>query len=227
MLGRDRGEAGEVGDRAGHPERPIVAASREAEPRHGCTHETGAFGSERAEAPEQTRAHLGVDAQARPVEPLTLALARDQHAGPNRRRAGPAAAPLELGGLEGRQLHLQVDPVQQGAGEAPEITVALGRRAEASLERWTAAAAGVGGRHEQKACGEVTDAGGPSADELAKRTEYRATYTAKDAPPLLGPPGSSNSRLSRPLHASAANAAAVGVDLVADGKAEAGTAGLE
>src|SRR5947208_8702541 len=37
-------------------------------------------------------------------------------------------------------------------------------------------------------CALVTDAGGPSADELAKRTEYRATYTAKDAPPLLGPP---------------------------------------
>src|SRR5207253_6546368 len=37
-------------------------------------------------------------------------------------------------------------------------------------------------------CSLVTDPGGPSAHELAKRTEYRATYTAKDAPPLLGPP---------------------------------------
>jgi len=37
-------------------------------------------------------------------------------------------------------------------------------------------------------CALVADAGGPSADELAKRAEYRATYTAKDAPPLLGPP---------------------------------------
>jgi len=37
-------------------------------------------------------------------------------------------------------------------------------------------------------CALVTGAGGPSADELAKRGEYRATYTAKDAPPLLGPP---------------------------------------
>jgi phosphohistidine swiveling domain-containing protein len=37
-------------------------------------------------------------------------------------------------------------------------------------------------------CALVTGAGGPSADELAKRAEYRATYTAKDAPPLLGPP---------------------------------------
>jgi len=29
---------------------------------------------------------------------------------------------------------------------------------------------------------------GPSADELANRAQYRATYTAKDAPPFLGPP---------------------------------------
>jgi rifampicin phosphotransferase len=29
---------------------------------------------------------------------------------------------------------------------------------------------------------------GPSADELAKRAQYRATYTAKEAPPFLGPP---------------------------------------
>jgi rifampicin phosphotransferase len=37
-------------------------------------------------------------------------------------------------------------------------------------------------------CALVTGADGPSADELAKRAEYRATYTAKDAPALLGPP---------------------------------------
>ena len=37
-------------------------------------------------------------------------------------------------------------------------------------------------------CALVAGTGGPSADELAKRAAYRATYTAKDAPPLLGPP---------------------------------------
>jgi len=37
-------------------------------------------------------------------------------------------------------------------------------------------------------CALITGAGGPSADELGRRGEYRATYTAKDAPPLLGPP---------------------------------------
>ncbi len=37
-------------------------------------------------------------------------------------------------------------------------------------------------------CGLVSGTGGPSADELGRRAAYRATYTAKDAPPILGPP---------------------------------------
>jgi len=37
-------------------------------------------------------------------------------------------------------------------------------------------------------CALVAGTGGPSADELAGRARYRATYTAKDAPALLGPP---------------------------------------
>jgi phosphohistidine swiveling domain-containing protein len=37
-------------------------------------------------------------------------------------------------------------------------------------------------------CALVAGTGGPSTDDLAKRAEYRATYTAKDAPPVLGPP---------------------------------------
>jgi pyruvate,water dikinase len=37
-------------------------------------------------------------------------------------------------------------------------------------------------------CALVAGTGGPSADELARRAAFRATYTAKDAPPALGPP---------------------------------------
>jgi pyruvate,water dikinase len=40
----------------------------------------------------------------------------------------------------------------------------------------------------EEMCSLVTCNGGPSAEELASRAEYRATYTAKDAPPFLGPP---------------------------------------
>jgi pyruvate,water dikinase len=37
-------------------------------------------------------------------------------------------------------------------------------------------------------CALVAGRDGPSADELASRAQYRATHTAKEAPPLLGPP---------------------------------------
>jgi len=37
-------------------------------------------------------------------------------------------------------------------------------------------------------CTLVAGTGGPSPDELAQRAAYRANYTAKDAPPFLGPP---------------------------------------
>jgi pyruvate,water dikinase len=37
-------------------------------------------------------------------------------------------------------------------------------------------------------CALVAGTGGPTADELAGRAEYRATYTAKDVPPFLGTP---------------------------------------
>jgi phosphohistidine swiveling domain-containing protein len=37
-------------------------------------------------------------------------------------------------------------------------------------------------------CALVSGTGGPSADELAQRAQYRATHSAKDVPPTLGPP---------------------------------------
>jgi pyruvate,water dikinase len=37
-------------------------------------------------------------------------------------------------------------------------------------------------------CALVAGSGGPSAHELEQRAQYRATHTAKDAPPFLGPP---------------------------------------
>ncbi len=37
-------------------------------------------------------------------------------------------------------------------------------------------------------CALVAGTGGPSAEELAKRAEYRTSHSAKEAPPTLGPP---------------------------------------
>ena len=40
----------------------------------------------------------------------------------------------------------------------------------------------------EEMCALVAGTDGPSADELAQRAEFRATYTAKDVPQFLGPP---------------------------------------
>lgn len=40
----------------------------------------------------------------------------------------------------------------------------------------------------EEMCALTAGTGGPSAEELASRAVYRATYTAKDVPPHLGPP---------------------------------------
>jgi phosphohistidine swiveling domain-containing protein len=37
-------------------------------------------------------------------------------------------------------------------------------------------------------CSLISESVGPSADELAARSEYRATHSAKDAPAFMGPP---------------------------------------
>ena len=43
----------------------------------------------------------------------------------------------------------------------------------------------------EEMCSLVLGTGGPSAAELAARAAYRASYTAKDVPPTLGPPAQS------------------------------------
>src|SRR5262249_19697871 len=40
----------------------------------------------------------------------------------------------------------------------------------------------------EEMCALVKGAGGPTAEELAKRAQYRASCSAKDAPQFLGPP---------------------------------------
>jgi pyruvate,water dikinase len=62
-------------------------------------------------------------------------------------------------------------------------------------------------------CALVSGTGGPSADELARRAEYRATCTAKDVPPALGPPAPAPPDLSGLPPAVARLMAATGIAL--------------
>jgi pyruvate,water dikinase len=70
----------------------------------------------------------------------------------------------------------------------------LMRRAALAAGRRVAERGRLAGAHQMldatldEMCALVAGTGGPSADELASRAEYRATYTAKDVPLFLGPP---------------------------------------
>src|SRR5215211_5410284 len=70
----------------------------------------------------------------------------------------------------------------------------LMRRAALAAGRRIASRGGIASPHQlldaslDEMCALVAGTGGPSAHELAGRAEYRAAYTAKDVPALLGPP---------------------------------------
>jgi len=70
----------------------------------------------------------------------------------------------------------------------------LMRRAALAAGRRTADRGRIAEPHQMidasldEMCALVAGTGGPTAEELASRAVYRATYTAKDVPPFLGPP---------------------------------------
>lgn len=70
----------------------------------------------------------------------------------------------------------------------------LMRRAALAAGRRVASRGRIASPHQMldagldEMCALVAGTDGPSADELASRAEYRATYTAKDVPSFLGPP---------------------------------------
>lgn len=72
------------------------------------------------------------------------------------------------------------------SGLMRRAALAAGRRVAASGR--IASAAHLLDASLDEMCALVEGRGGPAADDLAQRAAYRATYTAKDVPPTLGPP---------------------------------------
>src|SRR2546422_4294070 len=93
------------------------------------------------------------------------------------RRAVPGPAALEVSGAERGQLDVEVDPVEKRTRNPAEVTVPLGRRAQAVLERRAAAPAWVGRGDELEPGGEVAhtarpgDRHAPVLEWLAERFE--------------------------------------------------------
>jgi pyruvate,water dikinase len=130
----------------------------------------------------------------------------------------PAAHQAEFDELLGEARHTYRLRDERGvysdiwaSGLMRRATLAAGRRA-ASRGRIGAPQQMIEASVDEM-CALVTGAGGPSADELAKRAEYRAAHTAKEAPALLGPPEPSPPDLAKLPPAAARVMRAIGISL--------------
>jgi hypothetical protein len=85
---------------------------------------------------------------------------------------------VHLTGQERGELDVEIDAVEERAGEAAEVSGALGGRTDTAVEGGAAAAAGVGGGNELKAGREAADAAGAGdrdaavLEGLAQRLEH-------------------------------------------------------
>jgi hypothetical protein len=146
----------EVGDGAGHFEDAIVRARGEALLLHGALQQALGIGAQFAVGANLARGHLrvGVDFFAGLSEALPLALARGHHAVANLRRALGRRSAAQLLVLHGRNFDMNIDAVEQRAGDFGHVALDHGRRthALARLVVEVAAGAGIhgGGQHEAR-----------------------------------------------------------------------------
>lgn len=123
MLGPDAVCAGEIGDRPGDLQDPVIGPGREPQSRdrhleqllpHRRVHQ--------AELPDLARLHprVGVETAAALKSPC-LTVAGFHHAAPDPLRALSALAARQLFVTHCGDLHVQVDPVEQRAGDPGEV----------------------------------------------------------------------------------------------------------
>jgi hypothetical protein len=143
VLDRQRLGAGQIGDRACDLEHPFVSSGRQSKAGHGGCEKALGFGGERAKAPNLARAHRGIDSDRRRTEPLALPLACRAHARANRVRGIAGERHLEVRRCERGELDVQIDAVEERAGEAAEISVPLGGGADTEVEGRAAPPAAV------------------------------------------------------------------------------------
>lgn len=153
VVGEDGGGGVEVGDGAGHFEDAVVGAGAHVEARHGIAQYGEAFGVEGAMGAEHARGHLCVAIHARLRGKATgLTLAGGDHPGPYgcARFAGRCRGNLVE--TDGEYLHLQVDAVEQRAGDAVEVFSDGAGRTDALPRGMVVIAAGarVHTRHEHE-----------------------------------------------------------------------------
>ena len=153
MAGADLLRAVEVGDGAGHAQDAVVAAGGEAHAVEGAAHQRLSFPAQAAEAAQLLAVHAGVGHGAVVPEALSLDGAGGVDALFDLRRALGRGLAAQLVILQRRDLHNQVDPVQQRAGDTAVVAAHLLRRAAAAARGVPvpAALAGVHRAHQHEA----------------------------------------------------------------------------
>jgi hypothetical protein len=134
MLGLDLLARFEIRNRARDPQDPVVGASRKPQPRDCILHQLLAFPIQFAKATERARGHLGVAENAEGLETARLALPSGQDALPDSRRFFALLLLGQFFVFHGRNLDVQIDPVEQRTGDAREVTLDQGRRAIAFVQ---------------------------------------------------------------------------------------------
>ncbi len=153
MRRTDAFDPGEIRNRASDLQDPGIGTCREPELRHGALDERGA-GRVRARAGLKLAGiHLGVAPGGAEAHVLTLASPRD----PRRDRDGRFAArrTAELAVSHRGHVDVQVDPIQEGAGEPRVVVRQLIRCAAAAAQRvaFEAARAGIHRGHQHQSSG--------------------------------------------------------------------------
>ena len=174
---RDLLAAGQVGDRAGHPQHPVVASSAEVQTVARGKQPRGEGRVERHERSGEASVHVSVAERRCAAEPLTLALAGSHHPLAHLLRARTRLTLVDQ--LQRRHLlHLadQVDAIQHRAGEAAPVAGSLEPGAGAVALRTRAGTVVAGGHHggvgrEAQRALAARDLDGPLLERLAQRVD--------------------------------------------------------
>jgi len=134
VFGQDLIDCFEIGNRARDPQDPVVGASRKPEARNCVLHQLFAFPVQFAKAADRARGHLGVAEDAEGLQAAELMRPRPENPVAD---GGRFFAPFVLGQVfvfHGRNLDVEIDPVEQRTGDAGKVALDQGRRTAAFVQ---------------------------------------------------------------------------------------------
>ena len=117
MVGGDIIQSGQVSQRAGHFQNPIVGAGAEVEVGHGMFQQSGGFGVDHTMLAQQPRAEGAVAGEASAPVAVLLQRTGRHDAGADLRGAFLRSRGGNLPVVDIRHFHMDINPVEQGAAD--------------------------------------------------------------------------------------------------------------